>query len=129
MNYKPDTNFKYYPHFRLPTLQEYKIALHFADSVDKSTCQKIQCDIIPCINDTDKINPTVITKLSVSKNKNTIYNLRGNVREWIDEKNISVGGGWSDSRQKIFSQDTFYLQTENASTGFRNVCEWKRWTK
>jgi len=128
LNYKPDTNYKYYPNFRLPTVQEFKKALHYADSIDKVVCENFQSDIVPCIKDSF-FNPTVNVNASCSKKKKTIYNLRGNVSEWTTENNICVGGGWTDTRQAILSKDTFQLKTANSSTGFRNVCEWKRWAK
>lgn len=130
-NYKPDTSYKYYPYFRLPTVAEYKKALLYSDSIDKIMGQKIQCSIVPCINDTLKTDPTAYITFPCLKNcykKRYIYNLRGNVREWTSEENISIGGGWTDNKETIFAQDSFQETSQNAWTGFRNVCEWKMWT-
>ena len=88
-------------------------------------------DINPCANDTIPIGaPTENVYVGCkSKNDSVIYNLRGNVGEWTSAKDISIGGGWIDKRETILTQDTFHIKKENAWTGFRNVCEWKRWDK
>ncbi|HTB07778.1 MAG TPA: SUMF1/EgtB/PvdO family nonheme iron enzyme [Bacteroidia bacterium] len=139
-NIKPDTNFKYYPCFRLPTVVEWRKAVHYSDSVNKLICRdtvlKFQSDIDPCDRESlmknvlDTIEWTVnVTSGCKGKRLFPIYNLRGNVSEWTSDSEVCVGGGWIDKRQVILSQDTFHLKTQNAWTGFRNVCEWKKWTK
>ncbi|MBL4753310.1 MAG: hypothetical protein JKY52_06915 [Flavobacteriales bacterium] len=69
-----------------------------------------------------------ITSDCVSK-KQSLYNLRGNVSEWIADSGVCVGGGWRDSTERVLATDTFHLTTHNAWTGFRNVCKWKKWEK
>jgi hypothetical protein len=134
-NIKPDTGFKYYPGFRLPTIAEWKRAVQYTDSVNKIICKdsipKIWCDIEPCLTDTSSRTYVTINVFSGFKSKKhlPIYNLRGNVGEWTSEDGVSIGGGWADKRQIILAQDTFHVKKPNAWTGFRNVCEWKKWTK
>ncbi|MFH0867620.1 MAG: SUMF1/EgtB/PvdO family nonheme iron enzyme [Bacteroidota bacterium] len=138
---KPDSNFMYYPVYRLPTVREWQYAMHYADSVNKAYYKKhprhkcnncktdwsdFQSDIIPCINDSFVNYPTVPV---LSFKGSPFYNLRGNVSEWTSEKNVCVGGGWADSKERILANDTFMPKTQNAWTGFRNVCEWKVWGK
>ena len=139
--YKPDSNFRYYPEYRLPTVKEWRYAMNYTDSVDKKYYKKhpkrkctdcktewadFQSDIIPCVEDTFKNYPTVpVTSFKGSP----FYNLRGNVSEWTSEKDICVGGGWADSKEIILANNTFLLTSQNAWTGFRNVCEWKKWGK
>ncbi len=141
----PDSNFKYYPYYRLPSLSERQRILSYSDSVDnhyfsknkaknfkkrKSIYPEIQSDIIPCIKDTFLIVPTAfVTFGCVSSKVHPIYNLRGNVSEWTSEKEISVGGGWVDKKEIILKTDTFRSENQNAWTGFRNVCEWRVWNK
>jgi len=143
--YAPDSNFKYYPEYRLPTTQEWYKALNYADSINQLYTSKhkskhikecenyfseIHCDIIPCINDTTKIDPTRPLNYECLKNNYPqIYNLRGNVSEWTSEYETCIGGGWHDTKQTIITKDTFLLKFSNAWTGFRNVCEWKEWKK
>lgn len=144
-NQKPDPDFKYYPEYRLPTTQEWKKALHYADSVEQAylqkcnskTCKKckqnwpeFRSDITPCINDSFKVVPTLTGRSGfVPGRRHPVYNLRGNVSELTSENEISVGGGWADKRQKILTCDTFQCKSPNAWTGFRDVCEWKEWNK
>ena len=143
--YSPDSNFKYYPAYRISTIQEWRRALNYADSLDLAFTKKhrskyikecnkywseIQCDIVPCVNDTLKVDPTSHISRNCSTDDNPqIYNLRGNVREWTNENEICIGGGWTDRREVIFIKDTFQSKTQNAWTGCRNVCEWKKYNK
>jgi formylglycine-generating enzyme required for sulfatase activity len=54
---------------------------------------------------------------------NGIFNLWGNVAEWVAETNIAVGGSWMQTQQSVFSNWT-HTATEAASwIGFRCVCE------
>ena len=134
-NIKPDTNFLYYPDYRLPTINEWKMAVHYEDSINKHVLKDsigwFWSDIDPFKNDSFGVNaPTIpVWAGCISKKKKPIYNLRGNVGEWTSEYEVSIGGGWIDKKEIILTQDTFHVKTENAWTGFRNVCEWKRWTK
>ncbi len=143
LNYKPDTIFKYYPCYRLPAIEEWKEVTYHKPFIDKNwkakkkakiirdqerSLNEIQCDIIPCVKDTFLHEPTTYT-YAFWPNDLGIYNLRGNVSEWTSEKDISMGGGWQDSKQTILKQDTFIRKSPNAYTGFRNVCEWKEWKK
>jgi formylglycine-generating enzyme len=139
-NVKPDTNFRFYPEYRLPTYLEWKKALFFSDSVGKAflkkcnnkyckTCKaefpKIVSDIVVCQNDTLVI-PTIPVRMGCPSNKKyRLYHLRGNVSEWLSETYKCSGGGWTDQKQKILVEDIVFTQTVNAWTGFRNVCEWK----
>jgi formylglycine-generating enzyme required for sulfatase activity len=142
-NQKPDPVFKYYPEYRLPTIQEWKKALNYADSVEQTFLQKkksekykicknnrpeFQSGIVPCINDSFMVMPTrKVRSGCVPLKRHPVYNLRGNVSEWSAEKEVSIGGGWTLNRQEILTHDTFQSNTPNAWTGFRNVCEWKEY--
>lgn len=142
-NQKPDPDFKFYPEYRLPSPQEWKMALHYADSVEQAyllkcntkSCKKckshwpeFQSDITPCVNDSFKLIP-VRNVLSgcLPEKRHFIYNLRGNVSEWTSKNEINAGGGWAHNRQKILTNDTFQSKAPNAWTGFRNICEWKEY--
>lgn len=133
----------YYPHFRLPTLNERSVILNFSDSVDTQYfnncrtkfCKKMRLEFPkfisnrkPCDIPKEYDNPTIkIHEGWFAETNNAIYNLRGNVSEWTAEKNITVGGGWINERKLILKQDTFQTQEPNPWTGFRNVCEWRSW--
>ncbi len=124
----------YYPEFRLPTLEERQRILRYSDAADKAhfeKCHSRKCrdckedfpvfrsDMLPC---TDFVYSSCSDGCAA-----VFFHLRGNVNEWLSAPNVAAGGGWKDSRAAILRQDTFHLQGPNAWTGFRNVCEWKRW--
>lgn len=133
----------YYPEFRLPSISERQLILAYSDSVDKAYfntrnskknkyCKEnnliIWSDISPCIDDTLAYEPTrIIPSECYSKKSQQIFDLRGNIREWLAEPNTSAGGGWKDNKEQILDRDIFINSMPNAWTGFRNVCEWKRW--
>jgi len=143
----PDTNFKYYPYYRLPSLSERQRILSYSDSVDnhyfsknkaknfkkrKSLYPELESYITRSSKDNILIVPVPTVSVTfgwVSSKANPIYNLRGNVSEWTLEKGISVGGGWADKKEIILKTDTFRSENQNAWTGFRNVCEWRIWNK
>lgn len=141
-NIKPDKRIKYYPEYSLPNIDERKQILRYSDSIDdkyfkkcntkyckkcSQTFPEMWTDIVPCLNGTIKIYPTRnVDTNCASKKKNAIYNLRGNVAEWLLEKNTTCGGGWNDKRVKILESDTCISNEKNCWTGFRNICKWKR---
>lgn len=133
---------KYYPVYRLPDIKEWNIIVNYADSVNtdyfekcKSTscreCKesyiKIQSDITPCGDNRVQTEPLIKPKRGCSLRERPVYNLRGNVSEWVSEKNKTAGGGWKDTRARTLFNDPYNTHKPNAMTGFRNVCEWKRW--
>jgi len=126
---KPDASFSYYPDYRLPTLFEWNKIVHYNDSINKYICNEFQADITEHDINELKKTPTESVYYSgckMKKNK-SIFNLRGNVREWSTENNISVGGGWMDKSNIIMVQDSFHSNGKDCITGFRNVCVWKKW--
>lgn len=138
-----DKKVNYYPKFRLPNLDERRLVLAYSDSIDKAyfencntkyclDCKedypKIWSDINPCLNDSFWDGPTQNVHINcASKKGNSIFNLRGNVSEWISEPGIVCGGGWKNKKEDILISDTDTISQQNAWTGFRNVSEWKRW--
>jgi len=138
-----DKKVYYYPEYRLPTQSERKQILAYSDSLNNAYFEKckskyclyckenypeMQSDIVPCVSGLFKGDPTRnVTTNCCSKKGNPIYNLRGNVSEWLSEKDITAGGGWKDTRTQILTSDLFVTTEANAWTGFRNVCKWKKW--
>jgi len=140
----PDTSISY-PDYRLPNLKEREIIIHFSDSVNKlyykrcffKKCKDcatkypdIQAEIEPCINDTSFYQePTRQVFSDCVSKAYPLYNLKGNVSEWSTKENISFGGSWMDSKARINASDIFHTNTYNAWTGFRDICQWKKWKK
>lgn len=129
---KPNAAYRYYFNFRLPTVQEWELGLHYADSVDSKSkkCQMICRDSPPGppLHDAADITAKVMNGCTSIK-KQPIYHLRGNVREWSAHSTISVGGSWKDSRPLILSNAVFREPTVNSATGFRNVIELIQWVE
>ena len=132
-----DEKLEYYPEYRLPTLAERERILQKQDSITRSDYKQTRKNWKPWeeyylsqiradIPSEIILNPTawVFSGDYLSE----FYNLRGNVSEFVEEDSISVGGSWHDSKIRIFECDTFHVSKPNAWTGFRNVCEWKKWT-
>ncbi len=127
----------YYPEFRLPSREERQQILRFADDQDRAYFQKcrsgkclgcredfpvFRSDVPPCDGSNNlPLSPCDEGCAAV------FFHLRGNVNEWLAEPNMAAGGGWKDSREAILKQDTFFFETPNSRTGFRNVCQWKQW--
>lgn len=127
---KPDPRFQYYPLFRLPNMQDRNLILHYEDSIDEHFCNKdhstVQTGIIPCVNDSFRINPTQkVMEGCKTKKAVPIYQLKGNVSEWAAERFLTYGANWSKSKD-CAEGDVFKTEQPNAWTGFRNVCEWKK---
>lgn len=140
-NLKPDTNIKFYVEFRLPTIEERKLALHYTDSVNKEyfkRCYTIRCKKCREYGDSSgvyffkkslsefDIGPTRdVYSDFIPVKVNSLFNIRGNVSEWLAEENICGGGSWIDSRERILKNDTFHVDGAKVWVGFRNVAEWK----
>ena len=55
-------------------------------------------------------------------NQYDMYNVKGNVSEWLFGKNTYVGGAWNSSQSEDVSQK-MRLSEASACVGFRCVCE------
>ncbi len=133
---------EYYPVFRLPTQQERQRILQFVDQQDSlylRKCKKKPCK--DCLKQfpyfySQDVKELAILQLPVSvywsackpedKDK-SIYSIRGNVREWLQEAGLSAGGSFNDSREATLQQDIFQQDRADRYTGFRNVGEWRKW--
>ncbi len=145
-NLEPDTNVKYYPHFRLATFNEWLNILQFSDSLDNYYDQKsrvyskslasknrIICGFTPpkesyrwpnaCHNCPAPTRGYYY--LSSYSKMQTLWEVRGNVCEMLTDTNLCGGGGWIHTKEEIMQSDTFHISGPNAYTGFRNVCEWR----
>lgn len=125
----------YYPEFRLPTKKERKKILLYSDFMfskkeNKKYHPNIYCGINPCVKDSIVVSPLrglVFDNLESRKNDLRIYDLRGNVAEWMNEENTASGGSWIDLQDLITNEDIRSYMNASAVTGFRNVFEWKKY--
>lgn len=126
-NLKPDTSYRFYPYYRLPSYAEWKQALLYQDSIEnlfKASCGTPYVAVEPCHEGPQKAKPTKPVNEECTVKDIAFHNLKGNVGEWTSAKNVSVGGGWADKASTLAVKDTFNLEGPNAWTGFRNVAEW-----
>lgn len=56
-------------------------------------------------------------------NDQGLYNLMGNVAEWIDEEGMTKGGSWNDKIDDYSMQNKVRYDAPSAYVGFRCVCE------
>lgn len=140
-NFKPDFNVKYYLEFRLPTIEERKIALHYSDSVLEKYCKR--CFSLKCIRVKKQLKRDGIylrertegdllfepiewgDDFNIPTKICDLDHIRGNASEWLAEENICAGGSWIDSKERILKSDTFHVNGPKVWVGFRNVAEWK----
>jgi hypothetical protein len=123
----------------LPDEIEWLSALNYNDSIYNLFYEK--CKSKYCKSCKEKY-PMIHSNLDPSENSEltinvysgctgisgkSIYNLQGNVSEWTSLPNYNIGGGWKNSKEDILNNNTFFLDSTNAWTGFRNICEWKKW--
>lgn len=135
----------FYPEFRLPTLAEHQQIAAYTDSVsnlvynnENRKCNESCCNIdvsvnydkTLCLTDStcaDVLQP-VITKCANNKPYACIHHLRGNVSEWLAEKDQSIGGNWSNSKEEILLDNLTISAEVSAYKGFRCVAIWKKRT-
>ncbi len=134
-----------YPEYRLPNDEDRLMILDYVDSTDYNFHVKkekryqqwrennlpFHLAHTPCGEDSTSIFVTreVDTYLDPNDKFALLHNTRGNVAEWGDEENVTYGGGWPHNVEYVLSRDTISSEKANAWTGFRNVCEWKKWEK
>ena len=141
----PDKEMLYYPHYSLPSIDNWMMALNFSDSLNHfylDRCHSDYCKqclsmypdiyadikIAQLLDSTSGIYATTpVDRQYIPHKKNSIYNLLGNVAEWTSADDVAIGGGWYDNKTKIIEGLKSSLKESNAWTGFRNVCVWKKW--
>lgn len=138
--YRHHPNINFYPKFRLPSIDEWRKAVAFSETLSErnsaTVCSAESCgkcresnpvvhsEMPVCMVDTSGHAPTRPIFEECVPQAKAIPNLRGNVREWSLTENIAMGGGWADSLKAILEQDTFHTEISSPTTGFRLVSEW-----
>ncbi len=114
----------YYPEFRLPEPNEILELQAYAGHYTQP--EQLAKQTIPCINGDLSLAPLAsVSPYKRRSPKKIIYHVQSNVSEWTSAPYTAAGENWHST----FESDTFTLSEPNAWTGFRNVCEWKRWEK
>lgn len=142
--FPPDSDYAYYSNYRIPTSAEFLSVKSFSEEkaaaffekakskkckMCKNNFMATQEQITPCIDEAFVYKPTrpVLSGCQV-KSDELIYNLRGNVSEWVihEDDLMSAGGGWNHSTEDVQKTLFYHKDKErNAWTGFRNVSSWE----
>jgi len=146
-NIETGKKLKFYPLYRLPTIEERSLLLAYMDSIYIQLllkCKSKNCDdclyqhinnqleITPCDSSRYKTSPTIRVDGKCESRKAwqfSLFNIKGNVNEWTAMDEIAAGGSWLDNRIFVMQNDTSRISVINAGVGLRNVCEWKIWHK
>lgn len=130
---KEDIPVLFYPQYRLPTINESKILINYYDSINQSffqnypfNCMKFYQDT--SLNSSEYKTSLVYTDCLPKRPKNILFNIRGNVSEWNEEPSLISGASWSDEKYRTNVTDTT-SELSSSWIGFRNVFEWKEYSK
>ncbi|TVR77586.1 MAG: hypothetical protein EA409_11565 [Saprospirales bacterium] len=139
---EPDERFLYYPHYSLPDSSTFMKAFLFADSLNAENykyCRERRCgdqlltenNCLENIANRTEVHPygPVPTKQARCSfcRKELITHLKGNVRELTNLEGYFYGNSFIDSCNtpyNVIRRDTSLV---NSYTGFRNVCEYRKW--
>ncbi len=139
-----------YPHYALPTYSEWLCAVLVSDSLAKANfrrCKKYGTPKGPStkfracaqviehsgfvINSLERGGGSTVDPIAATScyrcHEELIWHIRGNVGELSSDSTLVLGGGWTDPLDTILLDGVFPSRAANASTGFRNVCQWKHW--
>lgn len=140
---KPNPDIMLYPDYTLMDSLQYNYIYKYADSLNKFKIFKprkpnngfnaTQCycyEKLPNKNDTCKYgtNPTIPVWWNHSSDRNfTIDHLKGNVRELTSKNGLVFGGCFMDSCSVADKLVFFNDSSINCYTGFRNICQSKKY--
>lgn len=137
--YTPRQEVTHVPVFRLPTEEEWRQGLVFSDSLHAESvegCRGKKCRTCDpqhmYIHSLDSVEtykeevmgPTApIFKNCISKDL-MIYGMRGNVSEWCQTPDMTLGGSWLQRESEIMVQTAYPSEEATAWIGMRCICEW-----
>lgn len=139
-----------YPDYTLPTVEEWRIALKVSDSlaaVHLKKCRRtrkadfegpffVHCAdqvlgdrfVINSAEQKDRRGPEqIVETYCMDCPGNIIWHLRGNVAELSALPTQVLGGALSNSLDTILLDQPFPNNAPDFATGFRNVCQWRKW--
>jgi len=115
--------------YRLPTKREFLYAMRAGEQSKKWQRKKQKMSKryypTPLYNFRTVENPqcTTTSMNSNMPDKFGIHNLKGNVSELVQEKNIALGGSWKDRDDKNWYKEEQIVNSPQDWVGFRCVCE------
>ena len=132
LNWAPrDSKIEHYPEYRLPNKNERQKMLNHNQSQNKALISAFAAEQhltgqIGC--DTCSVPPTVSVGNNNKKNSLWLYQLQGNVSEWLDELKQIAGNNWRGVYKENQNEIWETHLAASAEIGFRCVAEWKKVT-
>lgn len=143
-NNPPDLTYNIYPHYKLPSFDEWKRFRNFSPDKTKKQSRKeirkhrkrhcfqaskypsdsVQYNIVSCIGDSIRRDPT--RPVFCDPLNFQIFFVYGNVSEWLEEKDSYIGGSWRDSTTAYFNKPRV-SEWPTEYIGFRCVFEWRKY--
>lgn len=140
-----------YPHYYLPSADDYKKNLAFSDSFNRKTIKsctqrnlfyKFSTELIYCVEYIDKKQLVTKTNYYMSDSmhflwpvgcfncrKPVLFHLKGNVAEFTSDSLVVTGGHWLTKTESFKTMDFLPNTAPNHFTGFRNAFKWKYYSK
>ena len=136
---REETHIKQIAIFSLPSVPNYKKALHYNDSVNYKyfnsgfrkyfdTCQNVYPT--PFVKGSAIRYPNSFCPLSnvnyeacTSPYKGLMH-LRGNASEWISEKGMAIGGNFKSTRDQVLKNPVFYQNEAAVHVGVRCIAKY-----
>lgn len=118
-----------YPKFRLPSSSERKLMLDYNDVQLKRYknpgALENKSGVIVC--DTCTVPPTWQVTQHQTKKLVWLYQLNGNVAEWLDEQGYVGGQSWNHDATGKLEDIRKSSDESNSFTGFRCIASWEKW--
>jgi hypothetical protein len=123
-----DKQLWYYPHFDMPSKEEWEAATIVHDSIFKKRNCSINDHIISSEYLKDKfVQPRADKNTCKFDERMTIQNMKGNVCEWIKDGKMCGGGSYIHTLEHIQKSMFFSVKKPEVWVGFRNVSRMKKW--
>lgn len=116
----------YYPVYELPTVEQWqKITAYISIYRPRLNRNRME-NIISCADSISIVfpyPPNGYYSYYRKAKKGYIYDLEGNVREWLEEEGQTAGSSWLHKS----GLNSTLPEKADAATGFRCVAKWKKW--
>jgi len=126
---KPTTGINRFPHYRLPSKQEWDRTLSYLEtqlfSMGKRQKEYINTNCKGYNTFADKSMPDHVSPSKIKHLKNWIFYLDRNLSEWMKDGETVAGHNWKSSAEGHENNNTYEINTPSALVGFRCAFEWK----
>ena len=80
----------------------------------------------PCKPGSTDSATSTMSGFKAKRKPQLLRHVRGKVAEWIDQDNLTVGGGWEHNVKYILRHHTTTVVGPSNSVGLRCVCTWEK---